>query len=78
MKAINAWRAFRRSPCRQGDEHGGERVDIWHLHGVKGGTRARELMSGRIKVGLSEGRIGARHGAVQQIGRENAGWARIT
>ena len=44
----------------------------------KGGTRAREMMSGGAKVGLSAGRIGARRGAMQQMCRENHGWARTT
>ena len=44
----------------------------------KGGTRAREMMSGGVKVGLSAGRIGARRGAMQQMCRENHGWARTT
>ena len=44
----------------------------------KGGTRAREMMSGGVKVGLLAGRIGARRGAMQQMCRENHGWARTT
>ena len=44
----------------------------------KGGTRAREMMSGGVKVGLLAGRIGARRGAMQQMCRENHGWARIS
>ena len=35
-------------------------------------------MSGGVKVGLSAGRIGARRGAMQQMCRENHGWARTT
>ena len=44
----------------------------------KGGTGAREMMSGGVKVGLLAGRIGARRGAMQQMCRENHGWARTT
>ena len=44
----------------------------------KGGTGAREMMSGGVKVGLSAGRIGTRRGAMQQMCRENHGWARTT
>ena len=36
------------------------------------------MMSGGVKVGLSAGRIGARRGAMQQMCRENHGWARIS
>ena len=36
------------------------------------------MMSGGVKVGLSAGRIGARRGAMQQMCRENHGWARTT
>ena len=36
------------------------------------------MMSGGVKVGLLAGRIGARRGAMQQMCRENHGWARIS
>ena len=36
------------------------------------------MMSGGVKVGLLAGRIGARRGAMQQMCRENHGWARTT